>query len=160
MRKALTKEGRKKLESELKYLYNIEQKRVINELEEARDSGGSIEENTQYMIAKDEYEKLKHKIEKIQSILSNCVLIDSENIDTSTVKILTKVKILNLSDKNIMEFLIVPENEIDLKKFKISAKSPIGSGLINKKVDDICEIKIPSGILKYKILEINLINEY
>jgi transcription elongation factor GreA len=158
MRKALTKEGRKKLESELEYLYNIEQKRVINELEEARDSGGSIEENTQYMIAKDEYEKLKHKIEKIQSILSNCVLIDSENIDTSTVKILTKVKILNLSDKNIMEFLIVPENEIDLKKSKISAKSPIGSGLINKKVDDICEIKIPSGILKYKILEINLIN--
>lgn len=158
MRKALTKEGRKKLESELEYLYNIEQKRVINELEEARDSGGSIEENTQYMIAKDEYEKLKHKIEKIQSILSNCVLIDSENIDTSTVKILTKVKILNLSDKNIMEFLIVPENEIDLKKFKISAKSPIGAGLINKKVDDICEIKIPTGILKYKILEINLIN--
>ncbi len=83
------------------------------------------------MVAKDEYEKLKHKIEKIQLILSNCVLIDSENIDISTVKILTKVKILNLSDKNIIEFLIVPENEIDLKKFKISAKSPIG-GWINK----------------------------
>lgn len=160
MRKALTKEGRTKLEDELQYLYNIEQKRVINELEEARDSGGSIEENTQYMSAKDEYEKLKQKIEKIQSILLDCVLIDSKNIDTSTVKLLTSVKILNLSDKKTIEFSIVPENEIDLKNFKISAKSPIGSGLINKKVDDICEIKIPSGILKYKILEINLINEY
>lgn len=158
MRKALTKEGRTKLESELDFLCNVEQKRVISELSEARDSGGSIEENTQYMMAKDEYEKLKYKIEKLQYILSNSIIIDSENIDTSTVKLLTKVKILNLSNNSIMEFSIVPENEIDLKKFKISSKSPIGSGLINKKVDDVCEIKTPSGFIKYKIIEINLID--
>lgn len=155
MRTILTKEGRDKLQEELNYLLNVEQKRAIDELSDARE-GGSLEENSQYLIAKSEYEKLLAKIEELKKKISSATIIDSSTIKTDKVAILTSVKILNMSNEKEMQFKIMPDNEIDIKSGKISASSPIGAGLIGKKIGDVCDIKTPSGVLKFKILEISI----
>jgi transcription elongation factor GreA len=155
MKTILTKEGKLKLEEELNILTTIERSRIINDLSESRDSG-SLEENTQYLIAKDEYEKLQKKIQKIKSMLSDVIVVSSDNVKTDKVSVLTNVKVLNMNSNKEMTFKIVPESEIDIKNSKISTNSPIGSSLFGKSIDEICEIKIPSGILKFKILEISI----
>ena len=154
MKTILTKEGMSKLRDELNYLLNVEQGRAIADLVEARESG-ALDENTQYIIAKDEYEKLLSKIEKLRIKLSEAVIVDYNNIKTDKVAILNSVKVINVNDEKEISFTIVPEDEIDSKNGKISSLSPIGMGLIGKKVGDICDIKIPNGSLKFKILEIN-----
>jgi transcription elongation factor GreA len=155
MKTILTKEGKEKLQEELNFLMTTEKSRVINDLAEARESG-TLEENTQYLIAKEEYEKVQKRIEKVQSILSNVVVVDASNIKTDKVAILTTVKVLNMGSNKEMTFKIVPENEIDVKTSKISTSSPIGAGLFGKVLGDICDIKTPAGLLKFKILEISI----
>jgi len=155
MKTILTKEGKSKLQEELNFLLTVEKIRVINELAEARDTG-ALEENTQYMMAKEEYENVQKKIEKVQNILSNAVIVESSDIKTDKVAILTTVRVLNITNDKEMTFSIVPDNEIDIKKGKISTSSPIGSGLIGKAVDEICEVKTPAGTFKFKILEISI----
>lgn len=155
MRTILTKEGRDKLQEELNYLTNVEQRIAIDELSDAREDG-SLEENSQYLIAKSEYEKLLVKIEELRKKISSATIIDYSTIKTDKVAILTSVKILNMSNEKEMQFKIVPDNEIDIKSCKISASSPIGDGLIGKKIGDVCDIKTPGGVLKFKILEISI----
>lgn len=155
MKTILTKEGKLKLQEELNLLLTVEKNKAIAELADARDSG-SLEENTQYLIAKDEYEKLQNRIDKLQITLSSAVVVDSADIKTDKVAILTTVKVLNVSSNKEMVFSIVPDNEIDIKSGKISTSSPIGSGLIGKKLNEICEIKTPAGLLNFKILEISI----
>lgn len=155
MKNILTKEGRQKLQDEINYLSTVEKAKKISDLADARDSG-TLEENSQYQIAKDEYEKLQIKIDKLQSVLNNSVVINSSDIKTDKVSILTTVKILNMTTGKEMTFSLVPDNEIDIKSGKISTGSPIGSGLVGKKVDEVCEINTPSGTIKFKILSISV----
>ncbi len=155
MKNILTKEGRQKLQDEINFLSTVEKSKKISDLADARDSG-TLEENSQYQIAKDEYEKLQIKIDKLQSILNNSVVVNSSDIKTDKVSILTTVKVLNISNGKEMSFTLVPENEIDIKSGKISTSSPIGSGLIGKSVDEVCEINIPTGIIKFKIIDISI----
>jgi transcription elongation factor GreA len=155
MKTILTKEGKQKLQDELNYLSTVEKARAIADLSDARESG-TLEENTQYLIAKDEYEKLQSKIDKLQFVLNNSVVVNSADIKTDKVAIFTTVKILNIVSNKEMTFSIVPDNEIDIKSGKISTSSPIGSGLIGKAVDEICEITTPAGKLKFKILHISI----
>ncbi len=155
MKTILTKEGKQKLQDELNYLSTVEKARAIADLSDARESG-TLEENTQYLIAKDEYEKLQSKIDKLQFVLNNSVVVNSADIKTDKVAIFTTVKILNIVSNKEMTFSIVPDNEIDIKSGKISTSSPIGSGLIGKVVDEICEITTPAGKLKFKILHISI----
>ena len=155
MKTILTKEGRVKIQEELNFLLTTEKNRVIADLADARESG-PLEENTQYLVAKDEYEKVNSKIEKLQYILSNATIVESSDINTDTVTILTSVKVLNTKSNKEFTFSIVPENEIDSKLMKISINSPIGSSLIGKKVDDICQVNTPNGLVEFKILEISL----
>ncbi len=155
MKTILTKEGRDKLQDELNFLITVEQNRVISELAEARDDD-SIEENTQYMAVKSEYEKLLDKIEKLRHKLSHAIIVDSADVKTDKVAILTTVKILNTSKNQEMVFKIVPDNEVDVKSGKISVGSPIGAGLLGKKINDICSIKTPSGEINFKILDISI----
>lgn len=155
MKTILTKEGKVKIQEELNFLLTIEKSRVITELTDAREAG-QLEENTQYLVAKDEYEKLQSKIEKLQSVLSNATIVDSNDLTTDKVMILSKVRVLNTNNGKEMTFNIVPENEIDLKSFKISPNSPIGSGLMGRKVDEVCQVKTPAGTFEFKILEISL----
>jgi len=134
---------------------DFEKNRVINDLVDARESG-TLEENTQYLIAKEEYTKVQSKIEKVKNTLANSIVVDSTDIKTDKVAILTTVKVLNVDSNKEIVFSIVPDNEIDIKSGKISTSSPIGSGLIGKKMNEVCEIKTPTGVLSFKILKISI----
>jgi len=155
MKTILTKEGRQKLQEEFNHLSTVERSRAIADLADARESG-SLEENTQYLVAKDVYEKLQLRIDKLQSILASATIVDASEIKTDKVVILTTVKVLNTTNNKEMSFSIVPENEIDIKSGKISPSSPIGSGLMGKSVGDVCLIKTPAGSLEFKVLEISI----
>lgn len=155
MKNILTKEGKLKLQEELNLLLTVEKNRVINDLVDARESG-TLEENTQYLIAKEEYTKVQSKIEKVKNTLANSIVVDSTDIKTDKVAILTTVKVLNVDSNKEIVFSIVPDNEIDIKSGKISTSSPIGSGLIGRKMNEVCEIKTPTGFLNFKILKISI----
>ncbi len=155
MKTILTKEGKLKLQEELNLLLTVEKSKAIAELADARESG-TLEENTQYLIAKDEYEKLQNRIDKLQITLSNATVVDSADISTDKVAILTTVKVMNITNSKEMVFSIVPDNEIDIKSGKISTSSPIGSGLLGKSLNEVCDVKTPAGIFKFKILDISI----
>lgn len=155
MKTILTREGKIKLQEELNLLLTVEKNKAIAELADARESG-ALEENTQYLIAKEEYVKVQNKIEKIQSILANSTVVDSADISTDKVAILTIVKVLNTNNNKEMTFSLVPDNEIDIKLGKISTSSPIGSGLLGKSLNEVCEVKTPAGTFLFKILDISI----
>lgn len=155
MKTILTKEGKLKLLEELNTLLTVDKIRAISELADARESG-SLDENTQYLIAKEEYEKLQTKIGKLQSLLAGATVVDVSDIKTDKVAILTTVRVLNTTNNKEMIFKIVPENEIDIKTSRISTSSPIGSGLLGKSLNEVCEVKTPAGTFSFKILEISI----
>ena len=144
------------MKSELNKLKNEERKKVINQIAEARDKG-DLSENAEYDAAKEAQGHLEARIAKLEEELANSRVLKNENIDTSNVRLLTKVTIQNLSNDVKMTYSIVSESEADLAAKKISSNSPIGKGLIGGKVGDIVEIKIPNGIVKFKIISIESI---
>jgi transcription elongation factor GreA len=149
----LTKSGRQKMQDELVFLRGSETKRVLSNIAEARDKG-DISESSEFEAAREQFEMLQAKIIKIENTLANSTIIDSNNIDTSIVSILTTVKVENKKSKKEMNFTIVPENEIDLKNGKISMNSPIGKGLIGKKINEIAKVQTPGGLIEFKVLKI------
>ena len=149
----LTEEGLKKLREELNHLKSVERPKISAQIAEARDKG-DLSENAEYDAAKEAQGLLELKISKMEDLLANARLIDETNMDTSKVFILSKVKIKNKAMDKVMEYTLVAENEADLKAGKISVDSPIGKGLLGKKVGDIAEITVPSGVMKFEILEI------
>tara|TARA_Y100001970_G_C13613696_1_gene546094 strand:+ start:69 stop:545 length:477 start_codon:yes stop_codon:yes gene_type:complete len=152
----LSQQGYDDLKSELNKLKNEERKKVINQIAEARDKG-DLSENAEYDAAKEAQGHLEARIAKLEEELANSRVLKNENIDTSNVRLLTKVTIQNLSNDVKMTYSIVSESEADLAAKKISSNSPIGKGLIGGKVGDIVEIKIPNGIVKFKIISIESI---
>ena len=152
----LSQQGYDDLKSELNKLKNEERKKVINQIAEARDKG-DLSENAEYDAAKEAQGHLEARIAKLEEELANSRVLKNENIDTSNVRLLTKVTIQNLSNDVTMTYSIVSESEADLAAKKISSNSPIGKGLIGGKVGDIVEIKIPNGIVKFKIISIESI---
>jgi len=99
---------------------------------------------------------LELKISKLEDTVSNARIIDESKLDSTKVLILTKVKLKNLANKAELTYTLVPEQEADLKTGRISVDSPIGKGLLGKKVGDLAEIKVPSGmVMKFEILEVN-----
>lgn len=154
MKTLLTENGRKKIQEELHYLQTVEKMRAIQGIADAKDRGG-IEENAEFDIAREELVKIQQKIAKLQDILMNSSLIDSNKVDTSKVSLLTTVNVKNLSNNRDFEFSIVPENEIDVKLGRISPNSPIGSGLMNKRVGEIALVLTPSGKIEFEIISIN-----
>lgn len=152
MKTILTSDGKKKLQEELVFLSTSEKARLIGELADARDRGG-VTENSEYEVAKEEYDKLQRKISKIGEMLSNATII-SKSVDNDQVSILSSVKVLNKGANKEITFTIVPETDIDIKSGKISSNSPIGTGLLNKKIGDIVKITTPGGVIEFEILEI------
>ncbi len=151
----LTEEGYKKLQNEINHLKSVERPNISKQIAEARDKG-DLSENAEYDAAKDAQGMLELKIAKLEELLGNSRIIDSSKIDLSKVSVLTNVKIRNLASKQVMNYTLVAENEADLKSGKISVTSPIGKGLLGKKVGDMAEIEVPSGILKFEILSISI----
>lgn len=149
-----TPEGLKKLQDELHHLKTVERPFISKQIAEARDKG-DLSENAEYDAAKDAQGLLELKISKLEEMLSNARVLDESKIDTSRVTVLTTVKLLNLSNNQQVNYTLVAEKEADFKTGKISVISPIGKGLLGKTVGDTAEIDVPSGKLKFKVLEIS-----
>ncbi len=96
------------------------------------------------------------KINKLEDIVARSRILDETKLDTSSVRILHRVKIRNRSNNSIMEYQLVPESEANFKLGKIAVSSPIAQGLIGKKVGDVVHIKVPSGIIPFEIISISL----
>ena len=151
----LSKEGMEKLKDELNNLKSIERPKIINQIAEARDKG-DLSENAEYDAAKEAQGLLEARIARLESELSKSRVLDEKNIDLSTAKLLTTVEIENTQSKQKMSYSLVSESEADLKNKKISISSPIGRGLMGKKVGEIVDISVPSGVIKFKILDITI----
>ena len=144
-----------KLKDELNNLKSIERPKIINQIAEARDKG-DLSENAEYDAAKEAQGLLEARIARLENELSKSRVLDEKNIDLSTAKLLTTVKIENIQSKQKMSYTLVSESEADLKNKKISISSPIGRGLMGKKVGEIVDISVPSGVIKFKILNITI----
>ena len=149
-----TQEGLDKLKSELNHLKTVERPSISEQIAEARDKG-DLSENAEYDAAKEAQGLLEAKISKLETVVSNARVLDDSDLDNSKALILSKVKIKNVANGMEVEYTLVAENEADLKAKKISVDSPIGKGLLGKSVGDIADIQVPSGIMKFEIIEIS-----
>jgi transcription elongation factor GreA len=150
-----TAEGLKKLKEELEQMKTSERPKISQQIAEARDKG-DLSENAEYDAAKEAQGLLEMKISKLEDVLANARILSEENIDLSKVGVLTKVKIKNLANSATMEYSLVAEKEADIRKNKISVSSPIGKGLLGKKVGETAEIQVPRGVMSFEILEISM----
>jgi len=148
-----TEEGLKKLRKDLNFLKDIKRPKASKAIAEARDKG-DLSENAEYDAAKEAQGMLELQISKLEIALANARLIDESELDTSKVLVHSSVEVKNQSNGLVMNYKLVAETEADLKTGKISVESPIGKGLLGKKVGEIAEIQIPNGTIK---LEINKI---
>ena len=142
------------MHDELNQLRNVERPRISHQIAEARDKG-DLSENAEYDAAKDAQGLLELKISKLEEVVASARLIDESKLDSSKALVLSKVKIKNKGNGTVMTYLLVAENEADLKLGKISVTSPIGKGLLGKKVGEVAEIVVPSGKMEFEILEIS-----
>lgn len=149
-----TAEGLKKLKDELNYLKDVERPKASQAIAEARDKG-DLSENAEYDAAKEAQGLLELKISKLEEVYSNARLIDESQLDTSKILVHSLVRMKNLNNGQEMKYKLVAQSEADLKAGKISVDSPIGKGLLGKREGDIAEIQVPSGVLKFEILEIS-----
>ena len=149
-----TREGIKKLRTELNHLKDVERPLASKAIAEARDKG-DLSENAEYDAAKEAQGLLELKISKMEETLANARLIDETQLDSSKVLVLSKVKIKNIANNMLMEYQLVAESEANLREGKISVNSPIGKGLLGKSEGEIAEISVPSGKLKFEIISIS-----
>ena len=149
----LSQEGYDNLKTELQSLKSVERPRIINQIAEARDKG-DLSENAEYDAAKEAQGLLEARIAKLENDVANARVLDHQDMDISTVHLLTKVTIKNTANSMEMTYAIVSEAEADLVAKKISVTSPIGKGLLGKAVGDIADIEVPNGIIHFEIIEI------
>ena len=145
--------GLKKLKKELNYLKDIERPRASQAIAEARDKG-DLSENAEYDAAKEAQGLLELKIAKMEETLSKARVVDESQLDTSKILVHSKVKIKNTSNDVVMNYKLVAESEADLKAGKISVNSPIGKGLLGKKVGEFAQVTVPNGEIRFEILAI------
>ncbi len=148
-----TKEGLDKLTKELNLLKTKGRADIARQIAEARDKG-DLSENAEYDAAKDAQGHLEAKIAQLGNLLSNARLLDESNIDTSVCSILSKVTIKNKKNGASVTYMLVSEEEADLKTMRISTQSPIGKGILGKKKGDIAKIKTPAGEIEFQIMDI------
>src|SRR5678816_1775249 len=148
-----TEAGLKKLQDELNQLKTIERPNISKQIAEARDKG-DLSENAEYDAAKDAQGLHELKISKLEEVVANARILDESTIDTSQVSVLSKVKIRNKKNGAEMTYTLVSEEEADLKTGRISVSSPIGKGLLGKRVGDMAEIKVPAGMLEFDVIAV------
>lgn len=150
----ITEEGLQKLKDELEQLVSIERPVISKLIAEARDKG-DLSENAEYEAAKEAQGMLELKISKLKDTIANSRIIDGSKLDNKRIQILNKIKIRNTKNNSTMEYTIVSDSEADLKQGKIAVSTPIARGLIGKKVGDKVEIRVPSGVIPFEIMEIS-----
>ena len=151
----MTQEGYQKTVERLNYLKTEKRQEVANKIAEAR-SYGDLSENSEYDIAREEQASTEAEIFDLENKLKSAVIIDPKKVDTKKVGVGCKVSITNIKTKQNFEYTIVGDTDSDPLHGLISNASPIGSGLMGKKVDEIAVIKTPAGLVQYKITKIKL----
>ena len=151
----MTEEGYKKMMEEINYLESVKRPEISRQIAEARDKG-DLSENAEYDAAKEAQGLLEMKISQLKDKVANARIIDDSKLNTHTVQILNRVKIRNTKNNMTMEYTIVTESEANLKEGKIASSTPIAQGLLGKKIGDIVEIKFPSGIMTFEIVNISI----
>ena len=150
----MTKEGYDKLHKELEYLKNTKRKELSRAIGEAR-SHGDISENAEYDAAKEAQGLNEKKISELEASLATAEILDNENMTSDEILIGATVKLKDEKSGEELEYTLTAEEEADYSAGKISVTSPVGGALINHKVGDTVEIKIPAGVIKYKVLKIS-----
>jgi transcription elongation factor GreA len=151
----MSQEGYDKLVAELRQLESVELPQVREAIAEARDKG-DLSENFEYHAAKREQGRLLSRIRFKQRVLANARVIDMSRLGTDSVQLLCKVEMTNLTNNSKMTYTIASPHEANLREGKISVKSPIAQALLNKKVGDIVEVRVPAGQIKLRIESIQL----
>ena len=151
----MTEEGYNKILAEINYLESVKRPEISAQIAEARDNG-DLSENAEYDAAKEAQGILEGKIAQLKGLIANARLIDEKQIKTDVVQIMNKVKLKNVANGAVMTYTLVSDSEANLKENKLAISTPIAQGLMGKKVGDVAEIKVPSGILKFEIMEISI----
>ena len=151
----MSEEGYKKLMAELKELETVERPKISAAIAEARDKG-DLSENAEYDAAKEAQGMLEMRINKLKATIADAKIIDESKLKTDSVQILNKVELKNVKNGMKMTYTIVSESEANLKEGKIAVSTPIAQGLMGKKVGDIVEIKVPSGMMSFEIMDISI----
>lgn len=151
----MTEKGYRKLQEEIEHLESVERPKISKQIGEARDKG-DLSENAEYDAAKDAQGMLEAKISRMKTVLATARMIDESSIGTDTVRIMNRVTMKNLKTKKLMTYTLVSETEADFKEAKIAINTPIGQGLLGKKVGDVLDIPIPSGMLSVEIVDISI----
>jgi len=149
----LSKEGRIKLEQELRRLKFEERPALVAEIKRAREQG-DLSENAEYHAAKEAQGHLERKIAALEDKLSRVRTVDASQIPSDRVYLFSKVRVKDLDRQEELVYTLTSPEESDVDKDLISVKSPIGAGLLGKAVGDRVEIRIPVGVLRYEVLEI------
>ena len=149
----MTREGYNKLVEEVSFLESEKRPAISKQIAEARDKG-DLSENAEYDAAKEMQGIVEAKIAQLKTLISNARFIDESQISTDNVQILNKVTIRNTKTNQKMVYTLVSESEANLKAGKIAVNTPIGKGLLGKKVGDIVEINVPNGLMSFEILDI------
>lgn len=151
----MTEEGYKKLLEDLNYLETVKRPEISKQIAEARDKG-DLSENAEYDAAKEAQGLLEMKISQLKDVVVNARLLDETQLTTDSVKILNKVKIRNTKNNAVMQYTLVSETEANLKEGKIAVSTPIAKGLLGKKVGDVVEINVPSGLMTFEVVDISI----
>ncbi|WP_077610150.1 transcription elongation factor GreA [Clostridium sp. Marseille-P2415] len=153
----LTYEGLKKYEDELQNLKVVKRKEVAQKIKEAREQG-DLSENAEYDAAKDEQRDIEQRIEELEKLLKNAEVVVEDEIDLDKINIGCRVKVYDMDEDEEMEFKIVGSTEANSLQNKISNESPVGQALIGKKVGDVVDVETQSGVIQYKVLEIQRVS--
>lgn len=151
----VTKETLEQMKAELQKMKAVDRPAASRAIAEAREKG-DLRENAEYDAAKEAQGLLEAKIAQLEGQVATARIVDENNIDTSKVSILTKVKVTNLNTKKQVTYQIVSEKEADLKSGKISVTSPIGKGLLGKQIGEVAEVTAPAGVIKFKVEDISI----
>ena len=151
----MTQKGYDKLVAELQQLESVERPKASAAIAEARDKG-DLSENAEYDAAKEAQGLLEMKITQLKATIADAKIIDTSKLNADTVQILTRVELKNVKNNAKMTYTIVSESEANLREGKISIKTPIAQGLLNHKVGDEVEVKIPRGTIKLRIDKITV----
>lgn len=149
----VTKDTFDQMQAELQRMKGVDRPAASRAIAEAREKG-DLKENAEYDAAKEAQGMLEAKIKQLETVIATARIVDESSIDTSKVSILTKVTLTNMNTKKQVTYQIVSEKEANLKEQKISASSPIGNGLLGKAVGDVAEIKVPAGMIKFRVEKI------
>ena len=149
----MTKEKKKKKMEEIAYLENVKRPEISRAIAEARDKG-DLSENAEYDAAKEAQGMLEMKISQLKDLVANARIIDESKLNTDEVQIMNKVKLKNCANGMVVEYTIVADSEANLKEKKIASSTPIAQGLLGHKLGETVEIRVPSGLMKFEIMEI------